>query len=42
MDITEIYRADWNELSAPDSPSLEELEIEVYGTSLISVNDNGI
>jgi len=36
MEITDFYRADWNELNAPDSPSLEELEIEVYGTSLSS------
>jgi hypothetical protein len=28
------YRADLDELNAPDGSSLEELEIEVFGTSL--------
>ena len=38
MDITDIYCADLNELNAPDSPSLKDLKIEVYGTSFLLLN----
>ena len=31
MDITDYYRADLNELDAPDSPTMGELEIEAFG-----------
>ena len=40
MDIMDYYRADLNELNAPDSPTVEELEIELFGTlSLMAVHE---
>ena len=33
MDIMDYYRADINELNAPDSPSMEELGIQTFRTS---------
>jgi len=40
MDITEFYRADLDELNAPDSPdlSMDELETRAFGKSLLSSN----
>ena len=31
MDIMDYFRADLNELNAPDSPNVEDLEIEAFG-----------
>ena len=34
MDIMDYFRADLNELNAPDSPNVEDLEIEAFGMCL--------
>ena len=31
MDIMDYFRADLNELNTPDSPNVEDLEIEAFG-----------